>query len=332
MPRDIIVGINIHNPGYTPYTNTLSRNLDDCAEMGMKIIRYNSASNDDETLKYVKYVADECHKRGMKILLCVDNGGWINRGDKTLEELEKYYEEYFEKISATLKDNIDIYQVFNETDVACMGGDILNITVPGNDGLEKGEYDCVRWDNAIYGMRGALRGLKKGYADACTSMNFCWWHIALIFAMYDAGCRWDVVGLDWYSDAEEVSSIDLILRAASRHIPDSDFMICETNQWMNFHHRWDEEKCAAIATRDVRNAMQAEWAPAFIQKLYDIDFPRFKGVIFYELLDEPGFERQAGKYNGESHFGFIECDERGENRVKKPVFETVKKKIKELGL
>lgn len=332
MPKDIIVGINVHNPGYTPYTDTLEQNLDDCAAMGMKIIRYNSADNSPETLAQVRHVADECHKRGMKIMLCIDYYGWAKCEDRSLEEQEAFIEEYMSVISAELKDVIDIYQVFNETDVACMGGDIFNITIPGKDGIEKGEYDHVMFENAIVSMRGGLRGIKKGYPQARTSMNFCWWHTALIYAMYDAGCRWDVIGLDWYSDCEEVSSIDLILAEVGGHIPEGDFMICETNQWMNFHARWDEEKRALIANKETRDALQAEWVPSFIQKLYDMDEPRFKGVIFYELLDEPGFERQAGHYHGESHFGFIECDERGGNRVMKPVCKSVREKITELDI
>lgn len=331
MPKDIIVGVNIHNFGYTPYTNTLEQNLNDCAAAGMKIIRYNNSGTTPEAFAEIRKVADECHKRGMKIMLCMDNGQW-HKWDKSMEELESHYEELMEKVSSEFKDAIDIYQVFNETDVACMGGDIFNITVPGKDGLDLGEYDSVMHENCIHAMLGSLRGLKKGYKDAVTSINFCWWHTAHLYDLYDHGCRWDVIGLDWYSDCEEVSSIDLIIKEVASKIPEGDFMICETNQWMNFHARWDEEKRALIANRESRNALQAEWVPSFIQKVYDLDEPRFKGIIFYELLDEPGFERQAGHYHGESHFGFIECDEAGANRVFKPAWKTMSDKIKELGI
>ena len=58
--------------------------------------------------------------------------------------------------------------------------------------------------------------------------------------------------------------------------------------------------------------------------------PKMKGIIFYELLDEPIYERDRGSYNGESHFGFIECDINGKNQVKKPAFYSLQKKIKEI--
>ena len=333
MPKDIVVGINIHHKGFMAYTDNLEQNLDDCAAMGLKMIRYNNNGNTPEALAEIKHVADECHKRGMKIMLCMDHyKSWSHRGERTFEEHEAYFEEYMEKVSAYLKDDIDIYQVFNEMDVSCMGGDIFNITKPGRDGLEKGEYDSVMWDNGIVAMRGSLKGLKKGYDKAVTSVNFCWWHMIYIYAMYDAGCRWDVIGIDWYSDCEEVSSIDLIVKEICDHIPDSEIMICETNQWMNFHARWDEEKRNLIATKESRDKLQAEWVSSFIQKVYDMPEPRFKAIIFYELLDESIYEKNAGRYHGESHFGFIECDERGHNRINKPVYEATKKKIEELGI
>ena len=226
MPKDIVVGINIHHKGFMAYTDNLEQNLDDCAAMGLKMIRYNNNGNTPEALAEIKHVADECHKRGMKIMLCMDHyKSWSHRGERTFEEHEAYFEEYMEKVSAYLKDDIDIYQVFNEMDVSCMGGDIFNITKPGRDGLEKGEYDSVMWDNGIVAMRGSLKGLKKGYDKAVTSVNFC-----------------------------------------------------------------------------------------------------------YELLDESIYEKNAGRYHGESHFGFIECDDFGGNRVFKPVWKTCADKIKELGI
>ena len=103
MPKDIIVGVNVHNPGYTPYTHTLEQNLDDARDMGMKIIRYNSSSNDPKTLEQVKYVADECHKRGLKIMLCVDNYGWAKQEDHTDEEWEAHWENYFEIMNENLQ-------------------------------------------------------------------------------------------------------------------------------------------------------------------------------------------------------------------------------------
>ncbi|MBE6611320.1 MAG: hypothetical protein E7632_02405 [Ruminococcaceae bacterium] len=266
MKHDMLIGINIHNSGYTPYTNTLEENLDAAAGMGMNIIRCNNCSNTPEALAEIRRVADGCHARGMKLMLCMDHSLWFRRNNEPLAEIEAFYEAHMEKTAAALGGAVDIYQIFNETDVACMGGDIQHIVKERQDGLDAGEYDSVMFDGAIAGMRGSLRGLKRGYPAAVTCVNFAWWHTALLYAMHDAGFRFDVIGLDWYSDAEEVSDIALVVADVCRHIPDSDLMICETNYWMNLHPRWDENQRAAVMNEATRDAGQAEWVPSFVKK------------------------------------------------------------------
>ena len=107
-------------------------------------------------------------------------------------------------------------------------------------------------------------------------------------------------------------------------------VICETNFWMHPRSRDPIEKQEALKVKDIRDKNQAEWVPEFIQKMIDLDEPQLKCMFFYELLDEPFYENQMGKYYGESHFGFIECDENGKNQVRKPAFYILKSKIEEI--
>lgn len=332
MQNTMLVGINLHNRTYDPYRATQQQNLDDAAAAGLKIIRFNSVAESAEDIAEIRALAEGCHARGMQFMLCIDHYHQWQNWAGTVDELEAHYERFMENVSSQLQGLVDVYQVFNEIDVAGMHGDILNIVLPGASGQQLGEYDYVLLDKCFHAMRGSLRGLKKGYPAAVTSMNFAWWHTAPIYDFYQKGCRWDIIGIDWYSDGEEVSSIDHLVADVCRNIPEGDLMICETNQWMNLHERWDDEKKALVANRDTRNALQAEWVPSFIQKVYDMNEPRFKGVIFYEMLDEPRFEKENGGYHGESHFGFVECDDEGGNRVFKPSWRTMAAKIKELGL
>lgn len=324
-------GMNIHRDGYPAYpAKDLPKNLDTCVELGMDIVRYNHNCETDEGIQTVANAAEECHKRGMQFMLVMDNNKWYKMEIDSLKTLENYYACYLERVSSCLKDKVDYYQLFNEMDVAGMRGDIANITIPGKDGREKGEYDCVRFDKAIAAMKGALRGIKKGYQAAKTCVNFSWWHTALIYEMYRKGCRWDLIGIDWYSDAEEVSSIDLLISDIRKNIPESKLMICETNYWMHPHQRDPIEKQVAVKIKECRYKGQEKWIPEFIDKLVNIEEQNFVGVIFYELLDQPVYERRRGCYHGESHFGFIECDEDGSNQKKKPAFYTLKEKIREI--
>lgn len=329
--KNFSFGINIHNDKYPAYPATdLKKNLDICNELGLNIVRYNHKCDTYEGIETVKKVANECHKRGMKFMLVIDDNNWYKMETDSLQTLEKYYACYFERVTSSLKDKVDYYQLFNEMDVVGMRGDISNIVIPGKDGREKGEYDSVRFDKAIASMKGALKGIKKGYQDAKTCVNFSWWHTALVYEMYRQGCRWDLIGLDWYSDCEEVSSIDLLIDDVRRNIPESQIMICETNYWMHPHQRDTIEKQEAIKVKQNRYEYQEKWIPEFIDKLVSIDEPHFLGVIFYELLDQPIYEIKRGAYHGESHFGFVESDEDGGNRVKKPAFYSLQEKIKEI--
>ena len=179
MKKELLSGINIPHSGYTPYRETLEENLDAAAGMGMNIIRYNNSGNSPEALAEIRRVADGCHRRGMKLMLCMDHSFWQRKNGESTEEIEAFYEKHMEKTASALGDAVDIYQIFNETDVACMHGDIRYIVTKQANGLDAGEYDSMMFAGAIAGVKGSLRGLKRGYPGAVTSVNFSWWHTAL---------------------------------------------------------------------------------------------------------------------------------------------------------
>lgn len=167
-------------------------------------------------------------------------------------------------------------------------------------------------------------GINEGYPEGKICINFGWWHTAFIYELYNQGCRFDIVGIDWYSDCEEVSSIKLLMDDVISHIPDCDIILCETNYWMNLHKRYPKERKEALKNAENRYMWQAEWIPGFIDTLLRINNPRLKSVVFYELLDEPVFEKSGG-YNGESHFGFIACRKNGKAKNKSRLFTLCKK-------
>ena len=326
MNSELKFGMNIHNCGYDSYPlEYLEENIDACKELGMDIIRFNQSSLEADAIEEVKSVSRLCHKRDMKLMLVVDTTSYT-RID-SLHEIETEMAKYYKELSSSYKDAVDVYQIYNEMDVRCMGGSIANIFLTPADGKEKGEYDYILWDKSIAAVKGALKGMKEGYPEGKTCINFAWWHTALIYELYRKGCRWDITGIDWYSDCEEVSSIELLMNDVVKNIPDTDIMICEVNYWMNLHRRYPEERKQALKKAEERYALQAEWVPEFIDKLLKCNNPGLKAVIFYELLDEPNFEEDRGDYIGESHFGFIECDRHSGNRLKKPAFYSLKDKI-----
>ncbi len=327
MIKNISVGMNLHNSSSKAYPiKNLEYNLDLCVSLGVDCIRYNTASVLEERRQEAVKVAKACHKRDMKFMLVMDDRRYLN---DDIEDMEAFYEDHMRTVGKAYGNNVDIYQIFNEIDVAAMHGDIANIILPGKDGRELGEYDYLIVEKAIKAMKGAIRGLKSVNLNAVICANFAWWHTAVIYEMRKHGIHFDIIGLDWYSDCEDVSDIRKLIAELEVTIPESKFIITETNYWMHPMKRDPLEKQESIKDKKLRNINQAEWVCGFIDKLVEMNNPKLIGIQFYELMDEPIFEIERGSYHGESHFGFIECDVNGENYVFKPVFTALKRKIEE---
>ena len=328
MKKDFIYGINLHHAGYESYPGEdLEKNLDECVEMGLNWVRINCSFGSEDDADYYQGVAKAVHEKGLKLMHCVD----IAYHGVETNLCESYFEKHYQWIGETMKGQVDIYQIFNEMDVTAMHNDIGNIVNAGSDGLVKEDYDPVRWERALLSVKGAIRGLKKGDPNAKICVNFSWRHTALIYAMIDSGCEFDVIGFDWYSDCENAYPFLVQLEEISKRYPNHELMICETNFWMNCHNPKDP-RYAMLLDQKQRDRNQAEWVVEFTKKLFHLPNPNFKGIFYYELMDEPAFERNAGHYHGESHFGFINCDDKGKNRERKPVFDAVKQMIEELSL
>lgn len=320
-------GMNIHNSAYESYpTKDIKKNIKSCKELGMDIVRYNQCSTEPDKISEIKQVAKLCHKNDMELMLVVDSNEHYTMA-LPLDEIEQKMEEYFYELSSKLGDAVDIYQIFNEMDVRCINGNSDSIFAPQSDGHN---YDCIMYERSVVAVIGALKGIERGNPNAKTCVNFSWLHTALIYRLYEEGCRFDIVGIDWYSDCQEISSIQDLMNEVAQNIPDSDIMICETNYWMNILDRYPEEHKDALKNAEKRNELHAKWVPEFIDTLMGCNNPRLKGIIFYELLDEPNFEEDSEGYKGESHFGFIECDRKGQNQIKKPAFYALQEKIKEI--
>jgi hypothetical protein len=125
----------------------------------------------------------------------------------------------------------------------------------------------------------------------------------MIKAFYDEGLRWDIIGIDWYSDMEGSEPLASFLPRVQAQLPDFEYMICECNIWA--HTPYTEEEQAAYLEKFVTSLANS----AKIENL--------TAVIFYELLDEPAFN------NGESHFGLVKNDRNGKPQEKKLAYTTI---------
>lgn len=328
MNKEFLFGVNMHNSGYKAYPeHMLDCNIAMCDELAVNIIRMNIDGYSDESVGYGKRMISECHSRNMKFMLVIDSRTFI---DMPKEKVAAFYEDYFYKIAFAYGDELDYIQVFNELDVIAMRGDIANIIIPGGDGIVKENYDSELWDKSILAVKGAMCGIKKSGSKVKTCINFAWWHTALLYEIVKQGIDFDIVGIDWYSDCENISSIEKLIEDIEKNIPDKDMIIVETNYWMHPMSRDPIEVQEAIKDEMKRDKAQAEWIPAFTERIYKMDNQRLKGIIIYELLDEIIYDQQQGKYYGEAHFGLVKCDINGENPRPKQAFYSYRECIKKL--
>ena len=324
MRKDFIFGMNIHNNGYEAYPQHYENEYRDlCKDLGMDIIRFNFNPTDEETFEYAIHTAKFYKNNGFKFMLCMDYPWWE---DKTEEE----FYEYFKTVGSRMRGYVDYYQIFNEIDVGAMTADEGGLYNPG-DGLIIDNYNPRLVKKAITAVKGALLGIKEGDPDAETCINFSWWHTKLLELFDENGCVWDVTGLDWYSEMEDISSVTHLLAWLERRFPGRDVLFCECN-WRTFTNQHDivvENGKKAVNkgyTAIERDALQAVWISDFMNLLKTADCKNLRGIILYELVDQIAY----GENHAEAMYGFMRCERNGDNKIPKTAYLVLKNKIAEL--
>lgn len=319
--KDFVFGMCLHNRSYASYpADTLERNLDFCKEMGLNFININFVPDTEEELEYYKSVAEAVHKRGMKIVCCIDDRTCFDMSlDDNIEE-KNYLSQV--KICQKLKGLADIYEVGPEFDVPAMHtdmGDIYNIIGDQFDGMVAEEYDPSRLAKTAPAVRGRLRAIREIDPDAKTMVAFAWWHTYYLEYLTLNGCVWDIIGVDWYSDAEQISTFGDLMGWLGEHYPNVPVLITETNYWGYNYKDKSPEECETA---------QRDWICSFTEHLYNSMPENFMGVIYYELMDEPVFEGEG--FHGEAHFGFYKCSPDGSDPEPKLVVGAIPEMIKKL--
>ena len=320
--KSFIVGMNIHNRGYEAYpADTLERNLDYCEQMGMNLVNFNFVTSDEESFEYLKSVAEAVHKRGMKFSLMVDDRTCFDEDFDIIEEKDYQHQK---ALCEHLKGLVDIYEIGPEFDVPAMHtdmGEIYHLTGAKFDGMVPEEYDPVRLSKTAPSVRGRIRAIREVDPDAKIMVAFAWWHTYYVEYLREHGCEWDIMGIDWYSDAEKASSFLDLIAWLDEHFPKMPLIICETNFWgYNYKDKTAEEG----------DNEQAEWVCEFCEHIFKDTPEHCLGLIYYEMMDEPCFDDQHGGFHGEAHFGFVKCNRDGSNPVPKPSVEALGKTVKKL--
>ena len=304
LKQSILWGVNAHNNQYKAYND---QNTDEiirlAADLGSTIFRINDNPTSPGRLAYIRNVIRQCHARGMQVMLAMD---WFAG---SVEEIVHR----MTVIARELKDEVEYFQLFNETDcwAACKdkedGGGLYDITDP--TGQTPGYFNPKRVPIAIEKMKAAADVWHKEAPNAKLVINIGARHYPMLEWYRDAGITWDVVGVDIY----EPWDYHAFFRMLEEKFPTCDMMVTECNYPANNGPYKEED--------------QAAWLRDFILTMNEYDSDRLKAVIVYELLDQPNIQ-PTDKWEGEAHFGLVHVDPDLTITTPKPSYYTVQKLIK----
>ena len=299
--NDFIWGVNGHNSLHYPAypEHNLEQQIRLAAELGVKMYRFNLNPSNVDDLEYMDRVVALADAYGMELMLVLDGSG--DSIDVIRNRFYMVASRYNGKKGYGL---IRYFQVFNEVDIGC----IKSAGVDGSD--MKNHYDLNKLEEMLPKFEAALEGLKKGNPNCKSVINFSYLHTGFLDFLVQSAVEWDIIGLDWYSN---MGNYDRIIPKLLDKYP-HDIIICETNWWPE-------------SGNDKHNT-DTTYLPSVMKQLYRYDHKkasRIKGVIFYELLDEMNYEASHGSFNGESHFGLIKADAKGNIGAKKPVYTAIQK-------
>ena len=190
-----------------------------------------------------------------------------------------------EKMAARYRGKIKYYQICNEID--CLTFKKIP-GVPDADGREIHDFDENKLADWADRCRRIAAELRRGDPEAKLCLNGTWKHTGMIDYMLANGVDFDILGWDWYSNMESYgirNCVEDLLRY------EKDIIFCETNIWPHTHKEED----------------RAPYLVGLMNALYTYPSSRLKGMIIYELMDEPRHPSAP-----ERTFGLVRADEKGQ--------------------
>ncbi len=293
---DFSWGVNGHNRYYASYPEkNLKTQVKLAAELGSKIYRFNYNPVTEEDFAYLDTVLAEVLAYGMDMMLVLDDA------QGTPEAIAQRIGATAARYTASSPHGFIRYlQVFGEADIPALL-DSNPTDVP--DGSRPSHYsDAVinDWYGRFQSALGAIRAVNT---DSKTVISISYLHYGFLTALKNKGLQWDIIGLDWYADMGAFSRVLTPVKANFTQ----DILITETNIRPSGNNTY-----APISTWSwLTDGMAAVYAE-----------PRVKGLIFYELMDEPAISDPV-----EAYCGLVGGTETGDVTARKAIYTYIQEAI-----
>lgn len=293
--EDFVWGINIHNNGYVAYAQDPELYIRASAELGVNIIRIN-VSYTGNNFEYIDRVVEHCDRYGLEIMAVLPLADIET--DEDAADISAFYEKFVSRYDGTKgKGFINYIQIGNEESIALLRNKYPTSEPDGSKFEHYYEEDLIAYQ-ARY--EAALTGLKNADTDIKSVINFSYYHYAPLQYAYENGLEFDIVGIDWYTNMPDISTVLERTEAVLPH----DIIICESN-------------LSNTSETDHEDVSEWDTLISYMDTCYADE--RVKGLIYYELMDEPAYEDE-GTYNSESHYGFLYTGDSGSIAGYKPIY------------
>lgn len=295
---DFIWGCTAHDYTYPAYKQDAELYIKTIAELGVDAFRigFNYTVTTLESLEYLDKCVKLCDEYGLKKIVLLKFASYSDLELNT---------QYFEMIASRYNGKnghgfIDIIEVGAEEDAKMLENKWPNGNGPNGDSIEHYyESDLIKYQN-LYAS--CIKGIRNASSDIKVMIDFAHLHYAPLLYMYEHGLDFDILGLDWYVN---MGPLNKVLDPVLEKFP-HDIIVSETNIWpeANTNHE------------DV-----AVWNPVveFMDIAYDTQ--RVKGLLFYELMDEPNLDNWGEEFVTEqAHFGLCYTNMDASIKGYKPIY------------
>ena len=295
--------------GYGGSDADIERQIHLVAEMGSKIYRLNAQSYTEDIIEKVITL---CEKYGIAVMLIVD----INSGAGV--------------VAGSFKGRVKYYQVNNEMDGKCIdwwnnGTEISHFKMSTDIPRPPDDQCLDLW------ITRAIKGIKAVRAEdpgAKVLINGTWTHYGFLEYAFkrfkEESVDIDLIGWDWYSNDEKNRGgvhVGDGFNSVAKHIYNTykkDIIICEYNRWIKDfdevsvggsqyvpHLPGNGNKKIDLFEEDNMDTLMGPYLVNNIQYLYNNRAENhIKGLIIYELIEEPGLLLTSGQDDwAEAKFG-----------------------------
>jgi hypothetical protein len=286
--RNFVWGINGHPLTQQAYSNNLTDQIQSLNDLKVNSYRF------DVLLDPQGYAKKE--GQFIELLSRLKNNNiatllvLMQSGLKGLDPEETYQTSYNQGKNFANKygESISVVEISNEAD--------NKILLPGNlTGLKAADYDMVKAQKVIAGIKGFIDGLKSVNPSIKVSISVSYLHFYYLQLLQDNDVNYDIIGCHWYSNMGDITNA---------RAPVGNVLLRVSQQFKK--PIWITEFNYGKGSLRVTYQKQKEYLYNTILQIMSQGI--ITGFFIYELYDQPELRQ---RYPLETSYGLIQKDSIG---------------------